>query len=57
MCFFFFVSKKDSADPSKGTWLMVWVKSRTMKLGTLVNTNAAENIMSDSASNDLHIGI
>ena len=53
----FFVSKKDSADPSKGTWLKVWVKSRTMKLGTLVNTNAAENIMSDSASNDLHIGI
>uniref|UniRef100_A0A1J3K712 Uncharacterized protein n=1 Tax=Noccaea caerulescens TaxID=107243 RepID=A0A1J3K712_NOCCA len=36
--------KKESSDPSDVTRLKVWVKSRTKKDGTAVNTNAAEKI-------------
>lgn len=38
--------KIGSADPTEVTRLKVWVKSRTKKYGTPVNTNAAEKIMS-----------
>ncbi|XP_020879181.1 uncharacterized protein LOC110227818 [Arabidopsis lyrata subsp. lyrata] len=37
--------KIESGDPSEVTRLKVWVKSRTKKDGTPVNTNAAEKIM------------
>ncbi|XP_024016388.1 uncharacterized protein LOC112089864 [Eutrema salsugineum] len=36
--------KKESSEPSEVTRLQVWVKSRTKKDGTAVNTNAAEKI-------------
>lgn len=39
-------SRKESSDPSDVTRLIVWVKSRTKKDGTAVNTNAAEKIVS-----------
>ena len=45
MIFFFLTQKLESGDPSKVTRLKVWVKSRTKKDGTLVNTNAAEKII------------
>jgi len=39
------------------TRLKVWVKSRTKKDGTQVNTNAAEKIVSYFVLFDLHFGI
>ncbi|CAA7017615.1 unnamed protein product [Microthlaspi erraticum] len=36
--------KKESSDPSEVTRFKVWVKSRTKKDGTIVNTNAAQKI-------------
>jgi len=42
----FFVQKLESRDPSSVTRLQVWIKSRTKKDGTPVDTNAAEKIVS-----------
>lgn len=41
-----YIKKKESSEPSNVTRLKVWVKSRTKKDGTLVNTDAAEKIVS-----------
>jgi len=40
-----FQQKIESGDPSEVTRLKVWVKLRTKKDGTPVNTNAAEKIV------------
>ena len=45
MMFWFCKQKVESGDPSEVTRLKVWVKSRTKKDGTPVNTNAAEKIV------------
>ena len=39
------MQKKESSDPSEVTRLNMWVKSRTKKDGTAVNTDAAEKIV------------
>jgi len=49
---FFLTQKLESGDPSEVTRLKVWVKSRTKKDGTPVNTNAAEKIVSNHCKTD-----
>jgi len=44
---FLLTQKLESGDPSEVTRLKFWVKSRTKKDGTPVNTNAAEQIVSN----------
>lgn len=42
----YILKKKESSEPSEVTRLNVWVKSRTKKDGTAVNTDAAAKIVS-----------
>lgn len=42
--------EKSASEPTKVTRLNVWVKSRTRKDGTPVNTSAAEKIVSSESS-------